>query len=125
MVLYGGSSSLSIASAGHYDTGPADEGQFETHRVYADLQYVISGRELMGWSPPDLRPRGGYDPQKDITFFDPPSEPTLIQMDPGCFGIFLPTDAHMPGKHRVAGSRVHKVVVKLRYEPGQGENRGS
>jgi len=40
-----------------YTPKPAAENKFEAHRVYADLQYVVEGVELMQTAPADqLKP---------------------------------------------------------------------
>jgi biofilm protein TabA len=83
----------------------------EAHRRYIDIQYVIAGREEIGWK--DLRgctqPSGSFDSAKDIIFFK--DQPDLwLTLNPGTFAIFYPEDAHAPG---VSSAAVHKVVVKV------------
>ena len=104
------------AVALHYDTAPVAEGRFETHESYADVQYVALGSELMGYTTKCLRrqPRREDDPAGDFTFFDLPERPTLVHLEAGCFAVFLPGEAHMPGKHLDSPKRVHKIVVKVR-----------
>lgn len=87
-----------------------EDGDLEGHRKYIDIQYVISGDESMGWSA-----RAGlvnsveYDEGKDLEFFegDPKS---IVRVPPGCFAVFLPTDAHFP---LIGKGPIHKVVVKV------------
>ncbi|HZL44079.1 MAG TPA: YhcH/YjgK/YiaL family protein, partial [Verrucomicrobiae bacterium] len=44
-----------------YDTLPRDRCRFESHRRYVDLQYCISGGEVIGWSlASTLEPDGEY-----------------------------------------------------------------
>jgi len=87
-----------------------DDGKLEAHRRYLDIQFIISGDESMGWSPlSDLTGSEGYDAARDLEFFtdDPKS---VVNVPPGCFSIFLPTDAHLPG---IGNGPIHKIVVKV------------
>ncbi len=88
-----------------------DESPLEFHRRYIDIQYVVSGAEMIGWSPlADCRAiRSKYDEATDIGFFsDHPTTWCAVPAD--CCAIFYPEDAHAP----LAGtSPVHKVVVKV------------
>lgn len=89
---------------------PAAESQLEAHRNYIDIQYIISGEESMGWAPREgLTPSGKYDKEKDLEFFQ--EEPvTVMNVPPGSFAVFLPTDAHLP---LIGNGPIHKVVVKV------------
>lgn len=86
------------------------EGQLEGHRKYLDIQYVINGDESMGWkSSADLPNSVPYDETKDLEFFEGKPE-SIVRVPPGCFVIFLPTDAHLP---LIGNGPIHKVVVKV------------
>jgi biofilm protein TabA len=54
----------------HYTTKAPGQGRWETHRRYADLQLVVSGRERMGVAPLDRFTGGSYDAGKDVEFPD-------------------------------------------------------
>lgn len=87
-----------------------EEGKLEGHRKYIDIQYVISGDESMGWSPrSDVAPSENYDAEKDLEFFEGSPE-SIVQVPPGSFAVFLPTDAHLPC---IGKGPIHKVVVKV------------
>ena len=34
-----------------YETVMTDAPKFEYHRKYIDIQYIVSGKEVMGWAP--------------------------------------------------------------------------
>ena len=87
-----------------------EEGALEGHRKYIDIQYVISGDESMGWSAREgLVNSVEYDEGKDLEFFE--GEPgSIVRVPPGCFTVFLPTDAHLPC---IGNGPIHKVVVKV------------
>ncbi len=83
----------------------------ESHRRYVDIQYVVSGFDLIGWS--DLsecrRPKPDFDEGRDLGFYD--DRPgTWLRVPAGTLAVFYPEDAHAPLGTSVA---VHKVVVKV------------
>jgi biofilm protein TabA len=85
--------------------------KLEAHRKYIDIQYVVSGIELIGWQNlADCGASGeGYSLEKDIEFFT--ARPDVwVRVSPGSFAIFFPEDAHAP----LAGDGpIHKVVMKV------------
>src|SRR5664280_3776648 len=91
--------------------------QFEAHRKYIDIQYVISGKEIMNIAPLKsvnkvLVP---YDAIKDIEFVAV-SKSTDLKAASGSFFIFFPDDAHRPGLKDGVNSPVRKVVIKLNVD---------
>ncbi len=99
-----------------YSTAPASEKKWEAHRCHVDLQVVLSGSELVGWSPAsELTTRIPYNPEKDAEFFEPPiGAITRFRLSPGLFAIFFPGDGHQPGVMEEQSGEVRKVVFKLR-----------
>lgn len=100
-----------------YTTRPQQECRLETHRFYADVQYIVSGRELMGYAPAMvLKPQGPYDAERDVQFYQGTAD--LLLMQQGMFAVMLPYDAHMPGV-AVDGqpAAVKKIVVKVAVSP--------
>jgi biofilm protein TabA len=90
---------------------------FEAHRNYIDIQYVISGKEIMNIAPLTtmkevLKP---YDPAKDIEFISV-SRVVNFKADPDRFFIFFPGDAHRPGLKDGENTQVRKVVVKVKVD---------
>lgn len=94
-------------------TGPFDEGQWEAHRRYVDVQCLLEGEEWIGWAPDEgaLPVQDGLD-EEDCLYFAPPPAPTWIHLVPGRFAVFFPDDLHCPlrAPHRAP---VKKVVVKV------------
>jgi len=98
-----------------YATSPGAEKRFESHRRYADIQYIASGRErILHASTGGLSEETPYEEEKDITFFHDPQASSSLLLAAGDFVILWPDDAHKPGC--MAGGRedVKKVVVKVR-----------
>lgn len=87
------------------------ESPLEYHRRYLDIQYVVSGTEIIGWQAASRcrHLAAEFDAERDLGFFrDRPA--TWCVLQPGDFAIFFPNDAHAP----LAGTGpIHKVVVKV------------
>jgi YhcH/YjgK/YiaL family protein len=97
-----------------YDTRDVDELNYEAHRKYIDLQYVISGKELIGvagvdQNTPIVEP---YDAMEDIGFYKI-KEGVLRSADDQVFFIFFPDDAHMPCIKDEERLPVKKIVFKI------------
>lgn len=105
-----------LVRVAEYETGPAEEKMFEAHTVYADLQYVIQGREIMGVSlEKNPEPATAYDEKADIRFFKTPAEFSLQTVSAGQFTFFFPGELHRPGCHPgAAPSKVKKLVFKIK-----------
>lgn len=98
----------------HYNTKPREERRFESHRVYADIQVVFSGRETMGFTKVSgLDVQTPYDDNKDIMFFGTPADYTELKMEAGDFVVLFPGEAHMPQCQWGGPAQVVKVVFKV------------
>ena len=97
-----------------YAPGPIAEGRFETHQRYADIQYVIKGREMIGSAPAgELEVEAPYDQEKDVEFHTLPEAFSQLALSDGCFAVLYPEDAHMPGRRLDCDDQVCKIVVKV------------
>lgn len=99
-----------------YDSIPADQGKWECHKNYIDIQYITEGVEMIGCNHTDkMQVKVEYNPEKDIAFLS--GDGDFITYSAGSYGIFFPEDAHMP---KIApGNKpgaVKKVVMKVRVE---------
>lgn len=101
-----------------YQPKPLSAAVWEAHHRYIDVQFVAQGTERMGHlslldGPKVTTP---YDPQKDVVFYEPRGD--LMMFTKGDFAIFTPQDVHAPGLaiDKPDGSRVLKVVVKVRVD---------
>lgn len=98
-----------------YETGPATEKRFESHRVFLDIQYVFEGEERILHAPARLlEVETPYDDPTDIMFYAEPRAASSLLLRPGDFAVFHPGDAHKPGCMAGGRHRVRKVVVKVR-----------
>ena len=95
-----------------YQSKLREEGFWEAHHHYIDVQYVISGTEHLGYRPVSGMQAGPYDQEKDFYKLEGAGE--FITLRAGYFAILKPRDAHMPGIALHAPEPVHKIVVKVR-----------
>ena len=98
----------------HYDTKPKDQGFWEAHRKYIDIQYVVEGQELMGYAGFSHLQAGEYDAEKDFILLK--GEGSFVFMKAGTFVILAPQDAHMPQIAVDTPQPVKKVVIKVAVE---------
>jgi YhcH/YjgK/YiaL family protein len=83
------------------------------HRRDIDVQYILSGQEVIHWAPTEeLLPAGEYSEENDTMFFEAEGRARL-HLTPGTFALFYPEDAHKPNCARDEPERVRKVVVKV------------
>ena len=84
----------------------------EAHRNYLDIQYVVKGKEVMGWAPLEtLTLAKPYNDQKDVWHFAGSCD--FVDIRPGYCYVVYPEDAHMPGVHLNEEKAFRKIVVKL------------
>jgi biofilm protein TabA len=87
---------------------------WESHRKYIDLQYIITGEEIIGISPVSQSTvTKEYDEKKDVANYSTGGK--MEQSVPGTFFLFFPTDAHRPNITPGGNKPVKKLVIKIRY----------
>jgi len=95
----------------------AETAQFESHRKYIDVHYVVSGQETSGSAPArDLKLAVPYDESKDVMLYNVPQQYTKIEVRPGQFVIYRPGQAHLPNCHLQGPHDLHKVVIKVHVD---------
>jgi YhcH/YjgK/YiaL family protein len=94
-----------------YNTKIKEQGFWEAHRRYIDLQYVFQGAEGMGYANINHLQQGEYDAGKD--FLPLHGEGDFVTLHRGSFVLLLPEDAHMPGMAIGSPVPVKKIVVKI------------
>lgn len=104
-----------FASVQRYETLAAGVPKFEYHRKYTDVQYIVSGQEIIGWAPAGLMTAtGAYDADKDICFGTVAAEQwTPVRLQAGQVAVLWPEDGHAPRLAAGAASQVMKIVVKV------------
>ena len=90
-----------------------DKTNWESHRKYIDIQYVINGEEKIGVYPVSKATvTKEYDDKKDAANYS--ADGKLYSATPGTFFIFFPTDAHRPNITPGGNKVVKKIVIKVR-----------
>ena len=104
------------ASVQAYDTKAPQDGSFEGHRNYIDIQYIISGIESI--EVIDLSKavaKTEYDAQNDYALYQDHPKAVKAVIEGGEYGIFFPHDIHKPGMAADGVSApVKKIVVKVK-----------
>ena len=106
-----------FAAVQRYDTAPASDKAWESHRVYADIQFVASGREKMLWAPVgELTPKDGYNAERDMEKYAeaPPRHCAANLVSEDLFTIYFPEDGHKPAVMVDGPEPVTKVIMKIR-----------
>jgi biofilm protein TabA len=98
-----------------YETKMTDELKFEHHRKYIDIQYLVSGEEVVGWVPAEqMVITEAYDEDRDVCFGMVSKEDmTLLHLKAGQLAVLYPEDGHAPGLAARVTSPVMKIVVKV------------
>ncbi|GAB3859389.1 hypothetical protein GCM10028822_35860 [Hymenobacter terrigena] len=90
-----------------------DKTNWESHRKYIDMQYVVQGAEKIGVVPIDkatvIKP---YDEARDVANYS--AEGKLYEAKPGTIYIFFPQDVHRPNIKVDGVEKDKKLVLKVR-----------
>ena len=96
-----------------YETKNSGDAKLEAHRKYIDVQYVISGEELIGVKPLiNQAPCKEYDAENDYALYDDTC--SFFKVQPTQFAVLFPQDLHKPGIKVDSSTKVKKVVMKVR-----------
>ncbi len=106
----------SYAILQRYNTKLPGTSKPEAHRQYVDIQYIVEGREELGWCPlnPELKANTKYDIDKDIIFYERLVPGSSVILEEGAYAVLYPADVHHPcGAIEGKVGPVTKVVVKI------------
>jgi YhcH/YjgK/YiaL family protein len=102
-----------FAVINEYETKEEKDCVLEAHRKYLDIQYMLSGSELIGISTLyKQEPVKAYSDANDYALYS--DKLFFVQLKAGTFTIFFPEDLHMPGVIDKSPVKVRKVIVKVR-----------
>ncbi len=98
-----------------YETLRTGAPRFEFHRNYIDIQFVVSGEEILGWIPREqMSVTDAYDAEKDIAFGSvEPGAWTPLLLGANRAAVLYPEDGHAPRLAVDAPCRVLKIVIKI------------
>lgn len=104
-----------FATISDYAPKDTSEIKWEAHRNYADIQFLIKGKEQIGLaSAASLKEIVPYNTEKDAANYSGPGKYYVAR--PGTFFIFFPGQAHRPNLKTddTDTAMVRKVVIKMR-----------
>ncbi|MGN6342200.1 MAG: YhcH/YjgK/YiaL family protein [Ginsengibacter sp.] len=102
-----------FATITEYPTKDFDKTNWESHRSYIDLQYVIAGEEKIGVCPVSKAiVTKEYDEKKDAANYS--AEGKIYDAKPGTFFLFFPSDAHRPSITPGGNQVDKKLVIKIK-----------
>jgi YhcH/YjgK/YiaL family protein len=81
-----------------FETMWAATPKFECHRKYIDIQFILSGDEIIGWAPADrMVITAAYEDDKDISFGTvEKGQWTPVHLHAGQMAVLYPEDGHAP-----------------------------
>ena len=102
------------ANIQHYQISTDINLSFETHNQFFDIQFIISGEEIIKVFPrKDLKPIASYDEKSDTTLYEDPERSSEILLQAGDYLILSPQDGHKPRCFTGKNCQIRKVVVKV------------
>jgi len=97
-----------------YNTKDTNQGLFESHKKYLDIQMMIDGEEMMDVIEINsLKIKENYDEKNDIIFYYPENHHLQTKMVKGSYIVLYPENGHR-GCGKVGNPKpVRKVVGKV------------
>lgn len=97
-------------------TKPIEEGTFEAHRKYIDVQIILDGSEEVAWAEiGDCTTAIEYNPEKDAERLEGDRSHHML-ISAGMFYLVWPHDVHKPVSHTKEQQSFTKIVMKLPVE---------
>jgi len=98
-----------------YGTQKSEKLFFESHIKYVDVQFLISGVEIVEVVHTDLlEVDSEYNEEGDYSLCKVVPNSSKIIMKSGYFSVFFPEDGHMSGvQYGEESDVIHKTVVKI------------
>ena len=91
-----------------------ENANYEAHREYIDIQYIVKGEEYIGVVPYNTcKTVEEYNSERDIEFLSCDKELPYQLLKEGEFLILYPENAHKPSIMIEKKQTVKKVVVKV------------
>lgn len=98
-----------------YRSKQREEGFFESHRTFIDVQVIVEGEE--GMEVVDLsrtKEKTAYQPERDLIVHADVDGASWLRLRAGDVAVFYPADVHLPGLCGAAGPAVvRKTVIKV------------
>lgn len=106
-----------IANVQSYTSKLPENAKTEAHRMYADVQYIVSGVEEMLMAPVDTMELSEerYSQGKDVAFYKGELT-TKTVLSAGKYAVLFPQDAHCPGVMHEKQEEITKIVFKVKLK---------
>ncbi len=89
-----------------------EEGVWEAHRKYIDVQYMVEGSETFCFANIEqMHANTAYDSERDYWSFAGDGDSFVL--NEGSFAIFFPQDVHMTSIMIDRPVRIKKVIIKV------------
>lgn len=99
----------------YYDTKSPDLCDFESHRKYIDIQFMVSGKECLEFSDISrLSVKQSYNENLDVMFWNVPENISKIVLSEGDYIVLYPEMAHRGAVICQKSEKVLKIVGKVR-----------
>lgn len=96
---------------------PVEETRPEVHKNYIDVQFWVSGEELMGFATlKEAYQVADYNEAEDLYFLQAVKDESFIKAVQGDYMVFFPNDCHRPGVMVNKPVTYRKVVVKVHVD---------
>jgi YhcH/YjgK/YiaL family protein len=97
-----------------YTSKPENQGKWEAHRKYIDIQFIIKGSEKIGVGEiQDFSTVEIYNSENDVEFLETSEPQQFITMKENDYIILYPYDVHMPQISINSPTYVKKAVIKI------------
>ena len=94
---------------------PEDSCVFEAHRDFIDIQFILHGEEIFGYSNIDrLQVKEPYCAKKDCELLE--GDAQSFVMKSGDFCVLFPHDAHIPDLRKLNDGDLIRVVAKVKLK---------
>ena len=106
-----------FARVNTYETEAREEKKPESHIKYIDVQFLVAGKESIGFCPLTVEHKlvEDYADEQDLLFYEKAHNENYVNMKAGDIAIFFPWEIHRPGCNLDGEkAQVKKVVVKVR-----------
>lgn len=104
-----------FASLQSYQTLKAEKKEFEVHKDYIDLQYIVKSSERIDFATKDTYSKA-YEIDKEGDFFltNDIKNHSQLFLNEGDFAIFFPGEFHKPGCSLENDRDMQKIVFKIK-----------
>lgn len=103
-----------FANVMEFTTVPATEKNYEAHRRYADIHFVIKGEERLAVAPIDeVKPVCDFNEADDFGLYADPAREAWVTLHEGDIVLTPPEDAHKPGCCVDEPAPLKKICVKV------------